>query len=135
MRSGLLAVAVFAIACSGAARAEVVGTYICAMDNCGKSFSQQGGTALDACKAGVSAASDSQPSSPGCLSMCDSTYTGEGGRSACRKGCGMFPDACLRDGKVSPEEPGYGKTRKAWKPPKQPRPAQRRYRNSYRYWY
>lgn len=138
MRILLIAAAVLTIGTAGNAHGQaVVGTYICAVDNCKKAYLQSGAALLDACTDGVGNASDSKPSSPGCLKMCDQTYGGKGERGACRKGCAMFPAECLRDGKVAPKEKGYDRNRgnEKWKPKPTIMPKQRGYRDRYRYWY
>jgi len=137
MKTGLLFVAAFFVCISGAAHSETVGAYICGVDNCNKSYLEHGDALVDACRVGVGNASDSQPSSPACLSMCDTNYSGKGERGACKKGCALFPDQCLRDGKIAPKEEAYDRDRgdQKWKPTPQRMPQPRRQRDRYRYWY
>lgn len=97
-----------------------------------------GNAMMDACRDGVGSASDSKPSSPTCLEMCDKSYgaKGKGALAACKKGCAMFPEACLRDGKIAPKDNSYDRQRgdRKWKPTPQRMPKQPRYRDPYRHW-
>ena len=137
MKTVLLFVAALSVCLSGAAHSATVGVYICGVDNCKKAYLERSNAQLDACREGVGNASDSKPSSPSCLSMCETSYRGQGERGACKNGCAMFPEECLRDGKVAPKDKSYKRDRgdQKWKPTPQKMPKQRQYRDRYRYWY
>lgn len=81
------------------------GTFVCAVDNCVRSYTDSGQVHLDACRAGVRSAVQQGESNGVCRAMCEKKYQkqGESVQEACTLGCTLFPSKCLRDGEIPPE--------------------------------
>jgi hypothetical protein len=111
-----------------------VSAYICAVDNC-RQYLDTGKEVAEACRDGVQAA-ENKPSNPACLKMCESSHgpKGKAQKDACLKGCAMFPDNCLRGGKVAPDDPQMRRPRTERYTEPSPAPSQRN-QNRYRYWW
>jgi hypothetical protein len=121
----------FSVFFSCPAQSGPVGSYICAVDNCGKKYLDASQAQAEACRAGVQGG-DKKPSNPGCLSMCEADFGPKGKAlvAACKTGCAMFPSECLRDGAVPPADPQLKRPRTERYPPPKPKPAQQpRYRD------
>jgi hypothetical protein len=131
--AALTAVALF-LCLAGPAAGGNVSAYICAVDNC-RQYLDQGEAVAKACRDGVQAA-EKRPSDPACLKLCESSFgpKGKAQKDACLAGCSMFPDTCLRDGKVAPEDPQMRRPRTERYSEPSPAPSQRN-QDRYRPWY
>jgi hypothetical protein len=130
-----LGAAALTLCLAGSVQGGEVSAYICAVDNCAKRYLDSSQAVAEACRDGVHNAGK-KPSSPECLKLCDASYgaKGESLVTACKKGCSLFPDACLRDGSVAPEDPKMRRPRTERYTAPPARPSQRN-QDRYRRWW